>query len=120
MVAAVRAAVDAPASRDAFNGFHWPWYFPEFDDYLTLLARSPCAAPALGRDEEDRVYRSTDALVAWLEQPVLVPFIAHLLRRGLQTEPFKREVVTRMVDASSNGDGTYTVQFRHLLLSAEK
>ena len=78
------------------------------------------ASADLQLDTEDRVYRSRETLVAWLDQPVLVPFLAHLRGKGVSAAAFRREVVTRMVEATQNGDGTYTVRFGHLLLTARR
>ena len=120
---ALKSATSSPHDRAAFESMEWPWYFPDTDAYLRLLERSPFDSFAVERETEVRVYPSREVLTAWLEQPVLVPFVGHLRAQGhanLELGELIAGVIDRVAAATATADGGFAVRFKHLLVSATR
>jgi trans-aconitate 2-methyltransferase len=66
----------------------------------------------------DRYFPDEDALTRWIDQPSLVPFLAHVSE--LDKRAFRDFVVRRMVERTRQDDGRCFESFRRINVSATK
>jgi trans-aconitate methyltransferase len=67
-------------------------------------------------ENADRLFPDVDAMVAWVDQPSLVPLLAHLPD---DLKPaFRDYVVARMVEETRRLDGTCFETFRRINVAA--
>lgn len=98
--------------------FRWPWYFPAVEEYEQLLESSPFSEFQVWLENTDRWFTSADEMVAWMEQPSLVPFISAL--EGIARQRFHDQAVERMLARTAGPDGRYFETFRRLNVLAWK
>jgi len=101
-----------------FDGFEWPWYMPSVEDYSRLVESSALPNAHVWGENKDRFFPSVDAMIAWVDQPSIVPFL-RCLPQQLQA-PFRNFVVSRMVQQTRQQNGTCFETFRRINVSAAK
>jgi trans-aconitate 2-methyltransferase len=101
-----------------FAGFEWPWYMPSVDEYLALVESSGLNDTRVWGQNADRYFPDEDALTRWIDQPSLVPFLAHVSE--LDKRAFRDFVVRRMVERTRQDDGRCFESFRRINVSATK
>ncbi len=114
----VRKAMQSDAFRSDFTGFSWPWYMPPVDEYSHLVDESELRDGRVWGENADRFFPNTDALVAWIDQPSLVPFLS-FLPESRRTD-FRNHVVEEMIEATGRDDGRCFETFRRINLFARK
>jgi trans-aconitate methyltransferase len=114
--AVVREAMARPEFAASFAAFEWPWYMPSVDEYSTLVAAAGLREPRVWGENADRLFPDVDAMIAWVDQPSLVPLLAHL-PDDLKTA-FRDYVVARMVEETRRPDGTCFETFRRINVAA--
>ncbi|MBN1269502.1 MAG: methyltransferase domain-containing protein [Kiritimatiellae bacterium] len=117
----MRVVRDAMAGGDyaeSFRDFEWPWYMPTIAEYEALLAGVRFSASRAWPEDVLKPFPSADAMTAWLDQPSLVPFLAHLPQQVRQA--FRDTVVERMLQATRRPDGTCLEPFRRINVHARK
>ena len=108
----VRQAMALPDFAAHFADFTWPWYMPPVDQYAALVASEGPKEARVWPENRDTSFPSADALIAWIDQPSLVPFLAHLPADTRQ--PFRDFVIARMIEETRQDDGTYFETFRRI------
>ncbi len=108
----------APPFPEAFAGFRWPWFFPTLPAYEDLLRASPFPEWRAWTEHRDQRFPGPDALVGWIDNPCLIPFVQALpaeLRK-----PFRDGVVEAMLARTRQPDGTYIEPFRRMNVWARR
>jgi trans-aconitate 2-methyltransferase len=114
----VGTAMKLPEYSRYFEAFEWPWYFPSVDDYVKLVSQSPFKEFNVWGENADRYFPDKEALVRWVDQPSLVPFMAVVPDPDKQD--FREYVVKTMVEATLQADGRCFETFRRINLTARK
>ena len=116
--AVVREAMAQAEFQPFFAGFEWPWYMPSVDEYNRLTQSSGFREVRIWGENADRFFPDAEAMVRWIDQPSLVPFLARV------TEPakdsFRNFVVSRMIERTQQVDGRCFETFRRINVSAVK
>ncbi len=107
-------------ARDAYAGpfasFEWPWTMPSVEAYQALLGRFRFSRSRVWGENADRTFPDAEALIGWIDQPSLVPFLEHVERSDRAR--FRDAVVERMLEETGVGDGTYFETFRRINVHA--
>jgi trans-aconitate methyltransferase len=114
----IREVMSREAFSPHFAGFQWPWYMPPVDEYRALVASSGLRGARVWGENADRYFPDAEAMIRWIEQPSLVPFMACVPEA--QREPFREFVVRRMVEDTQQADGRCFETFRRINVSARK
>jgi len=101
-----------------FADFEWPWYMPPLDEYRALVGSAGLQDAKVWGENADRYFPDTEAMIRWLDQPSLVPFLAHV--PAPHKDAFRDFVVCRMIEETLQDDGTCFETFRRINLSAAK
>lgn len=101
-----------------FEEFTWPWYMPTVEDYKTLVKGAGFHSAEVWGENADRYFPDTTALIEWVDQPSLVPFITCVAEQD--KAGFRDFVVKRMIEETIQADGTCFETFRRINLLARK
>ena len=108
----MREVISGSPFRGHFASFVWPWYMPAVDEYSALVAFSGLFSARVWGENADWYFPDEEALIRWVEQPSLVPFLA-LVPEG-DREAFRELVVRRMIEETREGDGRCFETFRRI------
>lgn len=114
----VREAIVSEEFKLYFAGFKWPWYMPSVDEYKSLAKSSGLHNVQVWGENADRYFPDAEAMIRWIDQPSLVPFLALLPDPAKAS--FRDFVVSRMIDRTQQGDGRCFETFRRINVSAMK
>jgi len=114
----VREAMSAEEFAVHFAGFDWPWYMPSVEEYLALMEASGMGYGRVWGENADRYFPDRDAMIRWIDQPSLVPFLAHV-PDGVKPH-FREHVIGRMIAETQQDDGRCFETFRRINVSAQK
>jgi trans-aconitate 2-methyltransferase len=114
----VRQAMARPEYSSRFLHFDWPWFMPTPEEYEDILQQSEFRDVRAWPENADRFFPDTEAMIRWVEQPSLVPFLAHL--GAADRQPFRDFVVAQMIRATRLEDGRCFETFRRIHVSARK
>jgi trans-aconitate methyltransferase len=98
--------------RDYFKDFVWPWFMPTLDQYKKILDNFSFSNVKIWEENADRYFPNKEALIGWIEQPSIVPFLEYLPID--KKKPFTNEVIEKMVKATIQDDGRYFETFRRI------
>jgi trans-aconitate 2-methyltransferase len=101
-----------------FAEFDWPWYMPAIDEYCALLDEAAFAEKKVWSENADKHFESAEAMIKWIDQPSLVPFLGYVAEKDRQR--FRDAVVERMIKETLQSDGTYFETFRRINVLARK
>ena len=101
-----------------FAKFKWPWYMPPIDEYRTLVESSGLRDVRVWEENADRHFPDKEAMIRWVDQPSLVPFLAHVPLHDKGA--FREFVVRRMIEETRQDDGRCFETFRRINVSATK
>jgi trans-aconitate methyltransferase len=101
-----------------FADFEWPWYMPKVDEYAALVKSSGLSNVRVWGENADRFFADSDAMIRWIDQPSIVPFLACV--REEHKREFRDYVVSRMLDETRQSDGRCFETFRRVNVSARK
>ena len=101
-----------------FDCFDWPWYMPTIEEYEKLLAMYNFREAKVWGENADRFFPDKEAIIGWIDQPSLVPFLKHI--DELDKNAFRDTVVERMVKETIQDDGTCFETFRRINVFAKK
>ena len=101
-----------------FEGYVWPWYMPSVDEYSELTNRSEFQEIRVWCENADRFFPDTEALIGWIDQPNLVPFLACLPKT--YKSAFREYVVGEMIQETKQSDGRCFKTFLCINLFAGK
>jgi trans-aconitate 2-methyltransferase len=116
--AVIRKAMACAEFRRSFEGFAWPWYMPTVAEYQILGESSGLHHFRVWGENADRFFPDETAMVPWLDQPSLVPFLPCLPER--HREAFRGFVVDEMVRRTKQVDGRCFETFRRINVSARR
>lgn len=114
----IREAIELPEFREHFAGFEWPWFMPDVAQYAELVARKPFRDGRVWGENADRHFAEPDAMVRWIDQPSLVPFLPCVPDAGKKA--FRDVVVDRMVAETRQDDGRCFETFRRINVFARR
>ena len=116
--AVVREVMQFESFRESFTRFEWPWYMPSVRDYQALAESSGFRSIQVWGENADRYFANSRAMIQWLDQPSLVPFLA-VLPKQKQAE-FRHLVIEKMINKTIQEDGRCFETFRRINLQAQK
>lgn len=114
----IRQAMDQPSFAPYFPHFDWPWFMPAIDEYSALVARLPFAEVRVWGENADRYFPDEEALIRWIDQPSLVPFLRSVPDNA--KEQFRSWVIARAIADTRQDDGTCFETFRRVNVFAKK
>lgn len=114
----IRSVMQNPAFAPHFRDFTWPWYMPSLAAYRKLVAASPLQQAKVWAENADHYFPDVTALIRWIDQPSLVPFVACVAAEDRAA--FRTRVVEQMVRETRQGDGRCFETFRRINLAAVK
>ena len=114
----VREAIAMDQFYQYFQDFEWPWYMPTFTDYESTVAQSGLQNIRVWGENADRYFSDTQAMVNWIEQPSLVPFLSMVADKDKAN--FRDFVVRRMMEETKQEDGRCFETFRRINVVAER
>jgi trans-aconitate methyltransferase len=101
-----------------FSDFSWPWFMPAIDEYTQLVNQSEFKAAKVWGENADRYFPDSETMIAWVDQPSLVPFLACV------PEPYKADfrehVVGEMIQETKQADGKCFETFRRINFFAKR
>ena len=101
-----------------FIDFRWPWYMPSVEKYAALAESSGFREVRTWGENADRAFPTAEAMIDWIDQPSIVPFLASLPSGKIRA--FRDAVVRRMLDETRQPDGSHFEKFRRVNISATK
>ena len=101
-----------------FDAFSWPWYMPSIEEYTRLVGSSRLEGARIWGENADRFFPDTETMIAWLDQPSLVPFLASLPES--HKGEFREYVIAEMIQQTRQADGRCFETFRRINLFAGK
>jgi len=114
----VREAMAAEEFAVHFEGFDWPWYTPSVAEYSALTEASGLVDGRVWGENADRYFPDAAETIKWIDQPCLVPFLAHV-PDGAKSR-FREYVVERTIEETRQDDGRCFETFRRINVSARK
>jgi trans-aconitate methyltransferase len=110
--AVLRKVMEMDEHKVYFIDFSWPWYMPQVDTYRQLVERTRFRDSKVWPDKADRFFSDEDAMIKWIDQPAIVPFLRHMPTDKGKT--FRDLVVSRMILRTKQSDGTCFETFRRI------
>jgi trans-aconitate 2-methyltransferase len=114
----VRAAMALPDYAEDFATFVWPWYMPSVAAYTAVAEASGLKDIKVWGENADRFFPDVEAMIKWVDQPSLVPLLAHLPEK--KRSPFRDLVVEKMIKATRQDDGRCFETFRRINFLAHR
>jgi len=114
----VRDAIASNAYGRYFTGFSWPWYMPPVDEYQRIAEISMFNDIKVWDENADRYFPDEGALIKWIDQPSIVPFLKHIPED--EKKSFRDMVVEQMITRTKQAAGTCFETFRRINLSARR
>ena len=114
----VREAMAQEEFRPFFASFEWPWYMPDVALYKHLAMSSGLQDVRVWGENADRFFPDAEAMIRWIDQPSLVPFMPCLPERDRAA--FRDFVIERMIERTRQHDGRCFETFRRINVSAVK
>jgi trans-aconitate 2-methyltransferase len=99
-----------------FEKFIWPWYMPSVEEYKALVNDSGLRNAEVWGENADRFFPDPDAIIQWIDQPSLVPFLAFVPEWDKAS--FREYVIGRMIEETKQPDGRCFETFRRINLLA--
>jgi trans-aconitate methyltransferase len=118
LFAVLREVLPQARYAEHFRGFEWPWYMPEVDEYRALVQEFAFREAKVWGENADRFFPTVDAMVGWVDQPSLVPFLKHVGEPDRQA--FRDAVIERMTEVTRQPDGRCFETFRRVNVFARK
>jgi len=103
---------------DCFREFDWPYYMPKMEDYRALAGQIDFSELRVWAENADRFFPDTDAMIRWLDQPSLLPFLPCVA--ATQRDAFRADVVGRMIRETRSEDGRCFESFRRINIFARR
>jgi len=104
--------------REYFSEFQWPWYLPSVDEYENFLKDFAFSELNVWEDNEDRFFPDKEAVIWWVDQPQIVPFLVNIPedKKGL----FREIVIEQVFKETLQENGRYFEEFRRMNVLARK
>jgi trans-aconitate methyltransferase len=114
----IKEAMTRHEFQSFFAGFEWPWYMPPVNEYQALTENSGLQNVQVWGENADRHFPDEEAMIRWIDQPSLVPFLAYVDKQ--EKDAFREFVLRRMVEETKQEDGKCFETFRRINVSAAK
>jgi trans-aconitate methyltransferase len=114
----VRQVISQTKFAPYFTGFLWPWHMPKVDDYRALVGQFPFRESSVWGEQADHFFPDTDAMIRWIDQPSLVPFLGRIA--AADRANFRAEVLEGMIRATRQRDGRCLETFRRINVFARR
>ena len=114
----IREAMALDSYAEHYSGFEWPWYMPSVDEYSALVKSSRFRNVSVWGENADHFFPDVEAMTKWVDQPSLVPFLAHIPQK--KQASFRDYVVNRMIEETKQEDGRCFETFRRINILAQK
>jgi len=114
----IRESMELIRFSGYFLDFEWPWYMPSVEEYKGLVEESSFCNAQVWGENADRFFPDAEAMIRWVDQPSLVPFLARVAERDKVS--FREFVVERMIEETRQADGRCFETFRRINLLARK
>ena len=114
----IKQVMEHSEYKDYFRAFEWPWYMPRLVDYKLLVESFDFVETNVWGENTDRYFQTKDAMIKWIDQPSLVPFIK--LVDESKRYQFREEVINEMLKLSEQTDGRCFETFRRINVYAKK
>ncbi len=101
-----------------FADFEWPWYMPPLAEYQKLATSVGLEDVEVWGENADRYFPDVDAMVRWIDQPSIVPFLSHVAEQD--KHGFREFVVNGMIEETKQDDGRCFETFRRINLTGRK
>ena len=114
----VKEGMLQPQFAQYFKSFTWPWYMPTIAEYEHLASQSQFIEVKVWGEIADRYFPNKDAMIKWVDQPSIVPFLEHIPVEAKSS--FRDYVVERMIGETLQVDGRCFETFRRINLLGKK
>ena len=118
LIRIVRDVMSGSPYTESFRECDWPWYMPSCREYRALVDEVPFTEKKVWRTNGDRIFENSEAMIRWIDQPSLVPFLGRIAEPDRRR--FRDAVVERMISETQQDDGTYFETFRRINVWARK
>jgi len=108
----VKMTIQEKEYQEDFKDFDWPWFMPTLDEYKKLIDDFSFSNVKIWEENADRFFPNKEALIGWIEQPSIVPFLEYL--PDSKKEPFTNEIIEKMLKFTIQDDGRYFETFRRI------
>jgi len=115
-ISVVREAMSRAEFTAHFPEFEWPWYMPAVGEYSALVEASGLRQARVWGENADRLFPDAEAMIKWIDQPSLVPFLARVPESDKRAS--RDHVVKRMVAGTRQDNGACFETFRRINVSA--
>ncbi|MBU0485325.1 MAG: methyltransferase domain-containing protein [Proteobacteria bacterium] len=113
-----KEVMQLPKYAGYFTDFIWPWYMPDLEEYKSLAVRFPFSEVTVWGENADRYFPKAETMIKWIDQPSIVPFLKYLSKPDKKA--FRNTVVEKMIQETTQPDGTCFETFRRVNLKAKK
>jgi len=114
----IRRAIKMDEFTSYFKNFSWPWYMPSVDEYSQLVKKSKLQNGEIWNENADRFFPDTQAMIGWVDQPSLVPFLSYV--SNTRKVDFRNYVIEKMIEETRQDDGRCFETFKRINLFARK
>jgi trans-aconitate 2-methyltransferase len=114
----IKEAIELECYSKYFDKFDWPWFMPKIEEYEEILKAGRFEKYEIWGENADRYFPNIDAMVKWIDQPSIVPFI--LMIDNDKKDEFRDYVIKRMVTDTVDQNGRCFETFRRINLKARK
>ncbi len=118
LIRTIREVISEVQYAGIFREFDWPWYMPTCQEYQVLLEEVHFAEKEVCCTNADRYFENSEAMIRWIDQPSLVPFLDWIAEPNRQR--FRDIVVERMIAQTQQDDGRCFETFRRINVWARK
>lgn len=114
----VKQTIQEKEYQNYFKDFEWPWFMPTLDEYKNIVDNFQFSSTKFWGENADRYFPNKEALIGWIEQPSIVPFLEYL--PDDKKELFTNEVIEKMLRTTIQDDGKYFETFRRINVLIKK
>jgi len=115
----VKEVIKLSEYKAFFNEFEWPWFMPNIEEYQDILSNFNFSRVEVWEENADRYFPNRDALVGWIDQPSLVPFLKYIDDDNIK-QKFRNRVIIRMLEETLQEDGRCFESFRRINVKVQK
>ena len=91
---------------------------PTLDEYKKITDNFSFSNVKIWEENADRFFPDKEALIGWIEQPSIVPFLEYL--PDDKRKPFTNEVIEKMLKITIQKDGKHFETFRRINVLIKK
>jgi trans-aconitate 2-methyltransferase len=115
----IEKLISNPNYKKYFTNYTWPWYMPNLKEYEQLLENINFTELKVWGENKDRYFDDRNQMIAWIDQPSIVPFLKEIPDKKTQKQ-FRDDVVDKMIQLCEKADGRCFETFRRINVWAKK